>query len=102
MKKVYSWLGLCMKAKKIVSGDDTTLLEVKKLRTKLVIVASDASKNTKKLFNDKCSYRNIDIFEFGTKVELGNAIGKSPRAVVGILDENMALEIKRLIEDGIN
>ena len=97
-KKIYSWLGLSMRAGRLVSGEDTTLSEVKKKRTKLVIISEDASNNTKKLFNDKCSYRDIEFVIFGTKAEIGNSIGKSPRAVVGILDENIAKEIKKIIE----
>lgn len=98
-KKIYSWLGLSMRAGKLVSGDDTTLSEVKKKRAQLVILAEDASKNTKKLFSDKCSYRNIEFYEFGNKIDLGNAIGKSPRAVMAVLDANIAIEIKKLLKD---
>lgn len=97
-KKIYSWLGLAMRSGNLVSGDDTTLREVKKKRVKLVIIASDASKNTKKLFTDKCSFRSIAHYEFGEKNELGRAIGKSPRAVLGIVDENIAKQIKSLLE----
>ena len=46
--KIYSFLGLATRAGKIVSGDDSTLLELKKGNIKLVIVANDASDNTKK------------------------------------------------------
>ena len=51
--KIYSFLGLATRAGKIVSGDDSTLLELKRGNVKLVIVAEDASDNTKKLFKDK-------------------------------------------------
>ncbi len=97
-KKIYSWLGLATRSGNLVSGDDTTLRDVKKKRVKLVIIASDASKNTKKLFTDKCSFRNIAHYEFGEKAQLGKAIGKSPRAVVGIVDENMAEQIVNLLK----
>ncbi len=98
-KKVYSWLGLCTRAGNLVSGDDTTLRSLKKGAVKLVIIAEDASNNTKKLFSDKCSFRNIVFFEFGNKVMLGNSIGKSPRAVVGILDKNISIQLINLLED---
>ena len=41
--KIYSFLGLATRAGKIVSGDDSTLLELKRGNVKLVIVAEDAS-----------------------------------------------------------
>lgn len=97
-KKIYSWIGLCMRSGNLVSGDDTTLRSVKKNNTSLVIIAEDASENTKKLFRDKCSFRNIDYIIFGNKVEFGKSIGKSPRAVLGITDINMALQIKKLVD----
>lgn len=93
--KIYTLLGLCMRAGKIVSGDDSTMFDLKKGKVNLVIVAGDSSNNTKKLFNDKASYRNVEIVEFSTKLQIGLAIGKSPRSVVGIKDLNFA---KKLIE----
>ena len=98
-KKIYSWIGLAMRSGNIVSGDDTTLREVKKKRVKLVIIAEDASKNTKKLFTDKCSFRSIEHYEFGEKNELGMSIGKSPRAVLGIMDGNIAAQIKKILDN---
>lgn len=97
-KKIYSWLGLAMRSGNLVSGDDTSLRELKKMRLNLVIVADDASANTKKLFIDKSSYRNIACKQFGTKEELGRAIGKSPRAVLGIKDKKMSDQILILLE----
>ena len=64
--KIYSFLGLATRAGKIVSGDDSTLLELKRGNVKLVIVAEDASDNTKKLFKDKSSYRNVPYVYFSS------------------------------------
>lgn len=96
-QKIYSYIGLAMRAGKVVSGDDTTLKELKKGKVSLVIVANDASDNTKKLFEDKSSYRKVDQVYFSTKVELGLSIGKSPRAVIGIKDKALASKITELI-----
>ncbi len=92
-EKVYSLLGLATRAGKIVSGDDSTLKDLKKAKVFLVLVADDASDNTKKLFKDKCSYRNIKLIYFSTKLQLGLAIGKAPRAVIGIKDNNFSNKI---------
>ena len=51
----------------------------------------------KKLFNDKTSYRNIPCVQWGTKEEIGDRVGKNPRAVIAIVDENFARKIKELI-----
>ena len=96
-QKIHSYIGLAMRAGKVVSGDDTTLKELKKGRVNLIIVAEDASDNTKKLFKDKSSYRKVDQILFSTKVELGLSIGKSPRAVIGIKDKNLSQKILELM-----
>ena len=54
--KIYSLLGLAMRGRNLVSGEFQTEDAVKKGSAMLVIVAEDASANTKKLFHDKCSY----------------------------------------------
>ena len=59
----------------------------------------DRYKNTTKLFSDKCSFRNIAYIKLGTKDKLGLAIGKSPRAVLGIKNKNFADQILRLVEE---
>ena len=116
-QKIYSYIGLAMRAGQVVSGDDTTLKELKKgklsfgkqnleagtIREVLKIglpsfLADDASENTKKLFKDKSSYRKINQIYFSTKVELGLAIGKSPRAVIGIKDKSLASKITELMQ----
>ncbi len=97
--KIYSFLGLAQRAGKLVSGDDSTMLDIKRNRVKLVIVAEDASNNTKKLFKDKTSFRNIACVTYSTKLQLGLAIGKAPRAVMGIKDVSFADKVLELIEN---
>ncbi|MDB8789857.1 ribosomal L7Ae/L30e/S12e/Gadd45 family protein [Romboutsia sp. 1001216sp1] len=96
-EKIYSFLGLATRAGKIVSGE-STLADLKKGKVNLVIVADDASDNTKKLYKDKSSYRSIPYVYFSTKLQLGLAIGKAPRAVIGIKDKNFADKISELME----
>ena len=54
--KILSLVGLAMKAGKVVSGEFSTEKAVKEGKASLVIVAEDASGNTKKLFLDKCDF----------------------------------------------
>lgn len=97
-QKIYSYIGLAMRAGKVVSGDDTTLKELKKGKLSLVIVADDASDNTKKLFKDKSSFRHVNCIELSTKSDLGISIGKDSRAVIGIKDIGFANKIIQLID----
>jgi len=40
---------------------------------------------------------NIDYIEICDKESLGRAIGTSPRALVGVLDEKMAESLKNIV-----
>ena len=74
--KVFSLLGIAMRGRNLVSGEFQTLDAVKKGSAMLVIIAEDASENTRKLFTDKCTYYQVPVYRYGTKEELGRAIGK--------------------------
>ena len=54
--KVLSLLGLAMRGHNLVSGEFQTVESVKTGSAMLVIIAEDASGNTKKLFKDKYKY----------------------------------------------
>lgn len=91
--KIFGTLGIAEKAGKIVSGEFSVEKAIKEGRAFLVILAEDASDNTKKHFSDMCSYREIPILFFGTKEELGGCIGKSFRANVALTDRGFAESI---------
>lgn len=93
--KVLSFLGLSMKAGKLLSGEFSVEQAVKANKAFIVIVAEDASENTKKLFKDKCTFYNIPEYEYGTKEQLGRAIGKEIRASVAVTDSGLANKIEQ-------
>ena len=88
--RVLSMLGMAARAGKIESGEFSTEKAVKSGRGRLVIVAEDASGNTKKMFTNMCKYYEVPLVVFGTKEELGHWIGKAYRASICILDEGFA------------
>jgi ribosomal protein L7Ae-like RNA K-turn-binding protein len=98
-KNIYSFLGLAKKAGKLVSGGDTCARALKSGKAFLVIVAEDASENTKKEFKDSCSYRGVNICYFGKKELLGKYTGKDIRSVIAILDKGFSDELKARIEN---
>ena len=97
-KKIYGLIGICQKAGKLISGEFSCEVAIKKNTVYLVILAEDASENTRKKFKDKCAYRNVPLVEFGTKESLGMAIGKVKRATIAVVDENLAEKIAVLIK----
>ena len=93
--KVLSLIGLAMKAGRCTSGEMMTESETKSGRARLVIIASDASENTKKKFRDMCKFYEVPIYIYGDKDTLGHAMGKEFRASLAILDEGFADGIQR-------
>ena len=87
-----------MKAGKVVSGEFSTEKAVKEGKAALVIVAEDASDNTKKLFNDKCDFYQVPVYVYGDKEIIGHAIGKELRASLAIVDAGFAKSIERELQ----
>ena len=95
--KAIALISLSQKAGKIASGEFSTEKAVKEGKAKLVIVADDASDNTKKKFSNMCTYYEVPYFLLGNKIQLGNAIGKEFRASIAIVDGNLAQAISKQI-----
>ena len=96
-KKILSLFGLAARAGRMASGEFQTEAAVKDGTACLVVVAEDASDNTKKLFRDKCSFYKVPVMTLGTKEELGHAIGKEYRASLAILDQGFAEAVMKKI-----
>ena len=88
--KTMGLIGLATKAGKTAGGEFLTEREVKSGRAALVIVAEDASENTKKKFQNMCEYYKVPIRFYGDKDTLGHAMGKQFRASLAVLDEGFA------------
>ena len=99
--KILGLLGLATKAGKAKSGEFSTEKSVKSGRARLVIVAEDASENTRKMFENMCRYHHVSVSFFGSKEELGRAMGKEMRASVAVLDSGLAKAlVKQLNQNG--
>lgn len=96
--KVLSLLGLAAKGRNVVSGEFQSESAVKDGSAMLVIMAEDASANTKKLFTDKCSYYEVPVYQYGTKETLGRAIGKDLRSSLAIIDAGLAKAIIKYLD----
>ena len=96
--KALSMLGLAARAKKVASGEFSVEKAVKSAKAYLVITALEASDNTKKKFQNMCEYYQVPMKIYGTKEQLGSAIGKEMRASVAVLDENFANAVIQKME----
>ncbi|WP_455054799.1 L7Ae/L30e/S12e/Gadd45 family ribosomal protein [Merdimonas faecis] len=95
---VLSLIGLATKAGKTASGEFLTEREVKSGKAALVIVAGDASENTKKKFRNMCDYYKVPIYFYEDKDTLGHAMGKQFRASLAVLDEGFAKGIRKHLD----
>lgn len=97
--KIKNLLTLAAKSGNVVSGEDTCMNYLKKDAIHLIIIAEDASDNTKKKFNDKASYRNTPIRFWQKKDLLGSIIGKNSRTIVGIIDKGFAQKLLKYFDE---
>lgn len=102
MNKLLNMLGLAKRAGKISQGSFICTKTIKSGIAELVIVATDASENTKKSIRNSCDFYKIELIEYSQMSELGHAIGAgAPRSVVSVNDKNFAkaiLDLYILIE----
>ncbi len=96
--KIYLFIGLAMKAGKLVSGEVNCEKTIKSGKACLVIVSEDASANTEKKFKDACSFRKIPFYLFGEKESLGRLLGKDIRSVVAVTDTGFAQRLAEMLE----
>lgn len=101
MDRALQLLSLAQRAGKVVSGEFKTEECVKTGQARLVIIASDASDNTKKKFRDMCSFYGVEILEYSDRENLGHYIGKEFRASVAVTDEGLASKILVLSSENI-
>jgi ribosomal protein L7Ae-like RNA K-turn-binding protein len=93
-----SLLGLANRARKIISGEELTVKEIRNGRAKLVLLSEDASLNTQKKITDKCNSYRVPYKMVDNRYELGQAIGKEARVVVALLDDGFAKKLLTLLD----
>jgi ribosomal protein L7Ae-like RNA K-turn-binding protein len=94
-------IGLAQRAGKTASGEFATEKAVKTGAAVLVIVAEDASDNTKKMFSNMCAFYHVPIYFYSNKEQLGHTIGKQFRASLAILDEGFKKTIEKHLNNGL-
>ena len=98
MNKVLNTLGICACARKISYGE-TRLKDIKNKNVYFVIVASDASENSKKKITDKCKYYKCEYLIYLDKESISKAIGRIDLvSAIGIKDINLIKKLKENIE----
>lgn len=92
MSDLLQRLGLVARGGNLVFGEALYPLLAKN-QVFLVILASDASANTTKKVNDKCTFYKVPLRVADPKSALGHAIGKGEVAALGITHRGLALSL---------
>lgn len=96
--RLISLLGFAQKARKLVSGEAAVDKAVKSGQAKLLIIAADASDNTRKGYRDLASYYRVTYFEVLSKDQIGHSIGKPSRAVLAVTDTGFGKAISEALK----
>ncbi|QTM99452.1 YlxQ family RNA-binding protein [Sediminibacillus dalangtanensis] len=102
MSKDYlNLLGLAFRAGKLTLGEEAIIRDIQKRKAKLVLLASDTGAQTRKKITDKCTYYQIPFFVVDDRETISQAIGKSGRVAVAILDSGFAAKMTSLLDESI-
>jgi ribosomal protein L7Ae-like RNA K-turn-binding protein len=96
-KKVLNLLGLAQKAGLCASGTFMVEKSLANGKAKVVLIASDASANTRQKFLSKSTYYGVPAYVAFDSDQIGHAIGKEFRVVLSVNQEGMAGAIKKEI-----
>lgn len=88
-------LSLAKRAGRLISGEDTVLMTLKDGGCYLIIIASDASDNTKKKIMQRAAGANVKCLVMCNRQELSSAVGMYNRAVFAVTDRAFADKIEK-------
>lgn len=95
MSNYLNILGLSFRAGKCTTGEDAIIRDIRNQKAKLILLASDIGKQTKKKITDKCNYYKVPYLIVNEDREiLSQKIGKSQRVAIAILDTGFAKKIQ--------
>lgn len=89
-KAFFGMLSLCMRAGRLALGYGRTETAVRGGETRLIIVSSDASENTKKKFSDMAAYRSLPIIFVSDRETIGRAVGREFAVICAVTDRGFA------------
>ncbi|HLQ84255.1 MAG TPA: YlxQ family RNA-binding protein [Pseudogracilibacillus sp.] len=98
MTKPYlNLLGLAYRARKCILGEELIIKNIQNKHAKIVLIASDISEQTKKKIINKCTTYEVDFKLVDDRETLGQAIGKSNRVAIAIIDDGFAKKFRTLL-----
>ena len=93
-KEILNFIGLMNRAGALITGTDMVINGVRSGKVKFVLLDNEVSENTLKKITDKCKYYNVSYIVMPVGTDLGLAIGKASRKVVGITEQHFIKALK--------
>lgn len=90
-------LGLARRAGDVAFGEGAVLDSIRSRKAKLVIVARDASSNTKKKFLNKSEFYGVAYTEQLDRFTLGKACGKDFAVVMAVKNDGIAAKMLEVL-----
>lgn len=97
-KRATGFLGLCMKAGQLVSGQEQCVQTIRAGQAALALIDDAASDNTKKRVADACAAHQTPLYRLSAGA-LGRSIGRGERMVAAVKAGSMAARLTQLLED---
>lgn len=99
VNKIAQLIGLAKKAGKAVCGSGAAVDAVRRRECGVVILAEDASGNTVKRLTDKCTFYQAPCLVWGSKEQLGKAVGAQQTACIAITEQHLAQAIQQKYQE---
>lgn len=93
-------ISLCHKAGHLRHGEFQVSAAAKGSRIKLMIIAADASTNTRERAMHLVKGQAVNIMEYADKKKLGRMIGKDDRSLIAVCNTGFADKIWSLYQGG--
>lgn len=94
-----SMIGLCYKSGCLKHGEFQVNEAIQRKKAKLVIIAEDASENTKIKTRAVADKHKMNVLEYADKYTLGRIIGKEERSLLAVCDSGFADKIWLLYKE---
>lgn len=98
-EKLLGLLGLAHRAGAIAAGAMQVEKALLSGRCQLLLIAIDSAAETKKQFSAVTLRTGIPFINVLTKLQMGTAVGKSPKAALAVTDPGFAGAIRRMLSN---
>ncbi len=95
---VLKLLGFARRARKVVVGATGASVSVRRGNARLIVLACDLSAHTQSKMMAQAAGAGVEVVSFGTKRELGQALGRDEAGVVVVTDARIAEAIRRAVQ----